>query len=710
MRVTEKVNEEKRRKDNAQAVDELHLRVEDWKGHDINSFGQLLLQETFVVIKSDNEREYNVYLFERIILCCKEVGALGKKDKKSNSILKRPPSQRVNKLQLKGRIFVNNITGASQIHHRSGASPLSSSRGSLPSSSRLELTPRLPPAGQYLLEVRWRGDVAEEAFTIKCRTEELLRQWQKAINKAVEEAPSRRRAHHLSSSRRSERGMHSPASQFPPTPMSEYGPTVGGGGYEGSGHLSSHSSQHSHYYSLGQPSYPPGHSTPGTPHFGFDDDADEQRHDASESGRSTPATGRRRPPDATRSLPPDHPHMHAAQQRDLPGLPRPRAQTEDSSSHVITQWRTQPPPPGQQQHPHHHPPQRGMSQSSDAPSLRSSASSKQLRTKPSSEWGGGGGFGSLSSSPAASYARLPTDEATPRAASQASSAAGGGGSSGVYRHVSHGQVPSSASAASSSSQHHHSGQSPQAPGMLRNRSASSPNIYGAPGGRFADSPQMPSGDEWHEAQARAHAHQQQAMQQQQQQPQASKGRATGGTSSGGTLASATTAASGAGGGGKNGKRFSSSSYGTDRSSGTSAHDSRAGGYGSGSVPALPSASGASSPVVVTSGSGGAHAPATAVRVKVFFGDDAFVVVVLDSVAYPDLVEKVLKKIRMCGGDRARVESHALRLRYRDEDGDRILITSEEDVAMAFETARVMCADKGPGAPLELVLDAAVDQQ
>ena len=121
MRVTDRVNEEKRRKENLQAVEDLARRVEDWKGHDINSFGDLLLQENFVVIKNDNEREYQVYLFERIICCCKEVGAVGKKDKKSNSILKRPPSQRINKLQLKGRIFVNNITGASQIHHRSGA-------------------------------------------------------------------------------------------------------------------------------------------------------------------------------------------------------------------------------------------------------------------------------------------------------------------------------------------------------------------------------------------------------------------------------------------------------------------------------------------------------------------------------------------------------------------------------------------------------------
>lgn len=69
MRVTDRVNEEKRRKENVQAVEDLGRRVEDWKGHDINSFGDLLLQENFIVIKNDNEREYQVYLFERIICC-----------------------------------------------------------------------------------------------------------------------------------------------------------------------------------------------------------------------------------------------------------------------------------------------------------------------------------------------------------------------------------------------------------------------------------------------------------------------------------------------------------------------------------------------------------------------------------------------------------------------------------------------------------------
>jgi cell division control protein 24 len=115
-RVMDKVNETTRREDNRQAVVDLSRRVEDWKSHDISSFGELLLQETFFVIKNDSEREYNVYLFERIILCCKESGSTGKKSSKSNSILKKPQSKKPTNLQLKGRIFVNNVTGAAPVN------------------------------------------------------------------------------------------------------------------------------------------------------------------------------------------------------------------------------------------------------------------------------------------------------------------------------------------------------------------------------------------------------------------------------------------------------------------------------------------------------------------------------------------------------------------------------------------------------------------
>ncbi|GAA5888278.1 hypothetical protein JCM6882_008566 [Rhodosporidiobolus microsporus] len=720
MRVTDKVNEEKRRKDNLQAVSDLANRVEDWKGHDIASFGELLLQETFVVIKSENEREYNVYLFERIILCCKEVGAVGKKDKKSNSILKRPPSQRINKLQLKGRIFVNNITGASQVNHRSG---------------------------QYLLEVRWRGDVNEEAFIIKCRTQELLQQWQKAINKAVEEAPTKRRAHHLSASRRSERnlggpsGIHSPNSQFPNTPMSEYGPLSSSAASVYSYHTSASETPYSPfgYPNPAQPSYPPGHGPHyaqqqqhhAHPHaFGFDDDGadDGAPYEPSESGRSTPASRRVGGGGATRSLPPDA----QARERDLPGLPgRPRAQTEDSNSNLINQWRTgggAGGAPGQNGTPYlpggGGGPTRGMSQHSStgsdaggvAASLRSSASSRQLRSKQSSEWGGaaggggGAGFnsqGTITASPAMSYARLPDDggaavgryeEMTPRA---------GGGGGGIHRQASHGQVPSQYSSSAGG-----------APPMLRNRSASSPNIYGpgsgagAGGGRFADSPQLP--DQPSNGYGHGGGGGSGAGHYASSSSGGGKPRHVGVTNSGGTIASASSVSTG------HQKRFSSSSGLTDRSSATSAHSGSALPYSAGTSPAStggPPSAGLPPPPPLPISSRTHPLPpvppqpsANAVRVKVYFGEDTFVVVVLDSVPYADLVDKVLKKIRMCGGDKARVDSSAVRLRYRDEDGDRILITSEEDTAMAFETARAMTAERGAGAPLELVLFANIDGQ
>ena len=97
--------------------------------------------------------------------------------------------------------------------------------------------------------------------------------------------------------------------------------------------------------------------------------------------------------------------------------------------------------------------------------------------------------------------------------------------------------------------------------------------------------------------------------------------------------------------------------------------------------------------------------AVAVRVKVTYGEDTFVVVVLSSVSYRELLDKVLKKIRLCG-DRTKVDVASLRLRYQDEDGDRILVTSEEDVTMAFEAIRAM--GNGQVHPQTLVLFASVD--
>ena len=355
-------------------------------------------------------------------------------------------------------------------------------------------------------------------------------------------------------------------------------------------------------------------------------------------------------------------------------LSRPRAQTEDSSSTAINNWRNQTPSesnlPGLP---------RGISvasTASDSVSLRSSASSRQLRHKPSSEW--------TSTSPSLGFSRISTaqydEDATPRPTN-------------IPRQSSHTVVATSYASAP----------------LIRNRSASSPNIYQLPPPGSASMSQ----DEWSPypeqhppqpppQQSRANANGQAYI------PSVPSLSKVNGTHSGGTLASASSR-SGA-------KRSSSSSNGTDRSSGASSQ-SQGQTYTAATSPAttLPGGRPLSSSTSVPSSSrvlsngrlSSSNIPpvpaASAVRVKVTYGDDTFVVVVLSSVSHRELFDKVLKKVRLCGGDRSKVDDNSLRLRYEDEDGDKILITSSEDVAMAFEAARM-----GEGSSQTLVLFATVD--
>ena len=76
-------------------------------------------------------------------------------------------------------------------------------------------------------------------------------------------------------------------------------------------------------------------------------------------------------------------------------------------------------------------------------------------------------------------------------------------------------------------------------------------------------------------------------------------------------------------------------------------------------------------------------------------------VVLSNVSYVELVEKVVKKIRLCGGERAAVEPESVVLKYKDEDGDDVSIKTQEDVVLAFESARtVNPAGTGAGGPAQ----------
>lgn len=121
-------------------------------------------------------------------------------------------------------------------------------------------------------------------------------------------------------------------------------------------------------------------------------------------------------------------------------------------------------------------------------------------------------------------------------------------------------------------------------------------------------------------------------------------------------------------------RYSQSSMGSHRSSGESSQAYTSATSPTSSAPQLPYLGNRMT------------GDAVAVRIKIRVAKDAYVIAVLSSINYRDLHEKVAKKIRLCGD--ANIDAANLRLKYEDEDGDRILITSDEDITLAFEGAKI----------------------
>ena len=590
-RITDKVNETSRLQENAQLVKELEWRVEDWKGHNIKTFGLLLLSDVFMVAKSDTEREYHVYLFEKILLCCKEITpAAQKKSSKNNSLLKQkggPASTAGGKkakttLQLKGRIFINNVTGAF------ANSKMSSILGA--------------PSGQHALQVWWRGDVDHESFALKCKNEEQLKQWQTAINKLIDEVNMRRQqaaAQHYSQQHSINmagagtmgRRMTQTTSHFPQTPLSEV-PTVNpfttsAASALPASALSRTQSQASSY------------------RYDEEEGSEAASYYEPPSGRATPAQGRYSQPgsegrERVASLASNGTHNN---NNDL----RPRARTEDQDSSVMAQWRSHSPavPP---------PMPRGLSYSSGSDqhqhALRKASSSRQLR-QPSN-----------SSAAQAGYARAPRTAGVDGGAVEYLDGSSDSATSSDLRYGGGGRprgdsVASSMSRTTSDSGATHS----------RSRSASNPQMYALPPHMQGPAPPMPKV------------------------PLVAADIKNGHPTTNGLSMSSPTSATASTSAAVNGdKRFSASST-------VSTSDSAS------SQPQQP-------PV-----------RPTAVKLNVSFQEDRFVVVVLSTTSFATLLDKVTKKIRLCSGKL--VEN--LRMRYIDEDGDAVLISDDDDVAMAFDS-------------------------
>lgn len=203
-RVLSKANEAVNRDLLDEALDELVHRVDDWKNHRVEQFGKLLLHGVYTVVtgKSDQAKDvrsptrsgsrfsdplpalrvrlprfdadhstseqYEIYLFECILLCCKELTANKSKDKKDKTKSTGPKVRnRHAKLQLKGRIFMSNVTDVVAI----------SKTGTCYVPQRLCVLSNLPCLGSYTVQIWWKGDPGVENFMIKFQNEEMMKKW-----------------------------------------------------------------------------------------------------------------------------------------------------------------------------------------------------------------------------------------------------------------------------------------------------------------------------------------------------------------------------------------------------------------------------------------------------------------------------------------------------------------------------------------------------
>ncbi|KAI0479138.1 Pleckstrin homology domain-containing protein [Xylariaceae sp. FL0804] len=134
-----------------EALEELTRRVDDWKNHKVEHFGRLLLHGVYTVVtgRSEQEKDYEIYLFECILLCCKEIIPNKSKEKKDKNKSLAKVRSKNNKLQLKGRIFMTNVTEV-----LSFAKP-----------------------GSYTVQIWWKGDPGVENFVIKFSNEETMKKW-----------------------------------------------------------------------------------------------------------------------------------------------------------------------------------------------------------------------------------------------------------------------------------------------------------------------------------------------------------------------------------------------------------------------------------------------------------------------------------------------------------------------------------------------------
>ena len=127
--------------------------------------------------------QYKVYLFERILLCCKEINPNKQKNKmlgNNKSILDKKGKPR---LQLKGRIFMQNVTDVMSLSKIGSKCRLDIviRNGDHAASTVVFANIVLFCAASHSIQIFWRGDPGVENFVIRFGNEDMMIRWRTQV-------------------------------------------------------------------------------------------------------------------------------------------------------------------------------------------------------------------------------------------------------------------------------------------------------------------------------------------------------------------------------------------------------------------------------------------------------------------------------------------------------------------------------------------------
>lgn len=212
--IARNINENQRRTENHQVVKKLYGRVINWKGYRIAKFGELLYFDNVFIStnnSNDQEREFEVYLFEKIIILFQQVnngnGNSTGKSKTSSLILKKKStsssisSSSTLNLSSHGSGMLTgggngNSSNGSSHHgsHNSSNSNINSMSSFTNNEPKLDLRGRImimnlsqisPISNRSKLSITWESIKEQGNFILKFKNEETRDNWCSCLQSLV---------------------------------------------------------------------------------------------------------------------------------------------------------------------------------------------------------------------------------------------------------------------------------------------------------------------------------------------------------------------------------------------------------------------------------------------------------------------------------------------------------------------------------------------